>query len=69
MGARKCRCAIDAVTIMVNNIYKIWGEKRIAASLLIDVKGAFDYVFRVTPAQRMRQLGIDNDLIGWSQSF
>lgn len=39
MGACKSRCAIDAAAIMVNNIHKIWGEKKIAASVLIDVKG------------------------------
>lgn len=35
----------------------------------MDVKGAFDYVSRIKLAQWMRQLGIDNDLIGWTQSF
>ena len=30
----------------------------------MDVKGAFDYVSRLKLAQRMRHLGIDNDLIG-----
>lgn len=69
MGAQKSRCAIDAAAIMVDNIHRIWAEKKIGASLLVDVKGAFDYVSRVKLAQRMRQLGIDNDLIGWTQSF
>lgn len=69
MGARKSRCAIDAAAIMVNNVHKIWGEKKITASLLMDVKGAFNYVSRVKLARQMRQLRIDNDLIGWTQSF
>lgn len=51
MGARKSRCAIDAAIIMVDNIHKIWEEKKIAVSLLMDVKGAFDYVSRVKLAQ------------------
>ncbi len=54
MGARKSRCTIDAATIMVDNVHKIWEEKKIAASLLIDVKGAFDYVSYVKLAQQMR---------------
>ncbi len=61
MGARKSRCAIDAVAIMVDRIHKVWDEKKIAKTLLMDVKGAFDYVSRLKLAQRMRQLGIDND--------
>ena len=54
---------------MVDSIHKVWYEKKIAGTLLMDVKGAFDYVSRLKLAQRMRQLGIDNDWIGWTQSF
>ena len=35
----------------------------------MDVKGAFDHVSRAKLVQRMADLGIDNDLIGWTQSF
>ncbi len=35
----------------------------------MDVKRAFDHVSWVKLAQQMRQLGIDNDLIGWTQFF
>ena len=69
IGARKNRCAVDAIAIMVDSIYKVWDEKKIAGALLMDIKGAFDYVSRLKFAQRIRQLRIDNDLIGWTQSF
>lgn len=35
----------------------------------MDVKGAFNHVSRARLAQRMADLGIDDDLIGWMQSF
>ncbi len=35
----------------------------------MDVKGTFDHVCRAELAQRMPELGIDDDLIGWTQSF
>ncbi len=35
----------------------------------MDVKGVFDHVSRAQLAQRMFDLGIDDDLIGWTQSF
>ena len=35
----------------------------------MDVKGAFDHVSRTELAQRMSELGIDDDLIWWTQSF
>lgn len=63
-GVRKSRCAIDVAAIIVDNIHKIWGEEKIAASL--DVKGAFDYVSLVKLAQQMKELEIDNNLIGWT---
>ena len=61
IGARKTRCAINASAIMFDNIHKIWEEKKIQASLLMDIKRTFDYVSRVKLAQQMRQLGVDND--------
>ena len=35
----------------------------------MDVKGAFDHVSRAQLAQRMADLGVDDDFIGWTQSF
>ena len=39
MGARKGRCAVDAVAIMVDSIHKAWEQKKIMGTLLMDVKG------------------------------
>ena len=47
IGTQKSKCAIDAPAMMVDNIHMIWNEKKVAALLLIDVKGAFDYGFWV----------------------
>ena len=35
----------------------------------MDVKRAFDHVSRAQLAQKMYELGIDDDLIGCTQSF
>ena len=35
----------------------------------MDVKGAFDHVSRKKLAERMTDLGLDGDLVGWTQSF
>lgn len=63
---QKSRCAIDVVAIMVNSIYKICEQKKIVETLLMDVKGTFDYVSRLKLTQQMRQLEIDNNLIAWT---
>ena len=69
MGGRKHRSAIDAAAVMIHKVHGIWKDKQIAGALLMDVKGAFDYVSRTKLVQRMRDLGIDDDLIGWTKSF
>ncbi len=45
IGERKYRSAIDAAAVMIHKVYKIWEDKQIAGVLLMDIKGAFDYVF------------------------
>lgn len=40
-----------------------------AAALFIDVKRAFDYVSNTRMVERMIELGIDGDIIRWTQSF
>jgi len=41
MGSRKQRSAIDAVACLIQEVHEAWGEKRLAGTLLMDVKGAF----------------------------
>lgn len=44
---QKSRCIIDAIAIIVNNIYKVWDKKKIAETLLINIKKTFDYISRL----------------------
>ena len=69
MGARKYRSAIDAAALLIQKVQEAWESRKIAGALFMDVKGAFDHVSRAQLAQRMSDLGIDDDLIGWTQSF
>lgn len=69
MEVPKNRCIVDTIAIIVDGIHKIQEEKKIAKTLLIDIKSAFDYVSRLKLAQQMRQLGVNNDLIRWTQFF
>ena len=69
MGARKQRCAIDAVASLVYKIERAWAEKKLAAALFMNVKGAFDRVSKTKLVERMMEQGVDGDLIRWTQSF
>lgn len=69
MGGRKERSAIDAVAMLVHAVQERWEEKKLAAALFMDVKGAFDHVSRGQLLTRMIELGIDGDRATWTCSF
>lgn len=66
MGARKRQSAIDVAAILVQQVDNSWENKKIAGALLMDVKGAFDHVSRAELVKKIIELGIDDDLIGWT---
>ena len=46
MGDQKERSAIDVVVTFVHTVHEKWEEKKLAAALFMDVKGAFDHVLK-----------------------
>ncbi len=69
MGGRKERSAIDAVAALVHIVHEKWEDKKLAAALFMDAKGAFDHVSKGQLLTRMIELGIDGDLVTWTGSF
>src|SRR6267378_4077628 len=69
MGSRKQRSAIDAVACLIQEVHEAWGEKRLAGTLLMDVKGAFPNTNPSRLIQCMVEVGIDGDLVSWVASF
>ncbi len=69
MGGQKKRSAIDVVATLVHTVQEKWEEKKLAAALFMDVKGAFDHVSKGQLLTRMIELGIDGDLMTWTGSF
>ena len=49
---------------MIHKVNKYWENQQIAGALLMDFKGEFDHVSHTRIAQRMAELGIDDDLNG-----
>ena len=66
MGGRKNCSAMDMAALGIHKVYKTWEEEQVAGALLMDVKGIFDHILRAKLAHGMTNLGIDNDLIGWT---
>ena len=69
MSGRKKRLAIDVVATLVHIIHEKWEEKKLAAVLFIDIKGAFDHVSKGQLLNRIIELNINGDLINWTGSF
>ena len=69
MGSRKQRCAIDAVACLIQSTHDSWKRQQLMCALFMDVKGAFDHVNPGRLVSRMGELGLDGDLIRWTQSF
>lgn len=69
MGSRKQRSAIDAVACLIQRTHDSWKRQQLMGALFMDVKGAFDHVNPGRLVSRMGELGLDGDLIRWTQSF
>jgi len=68
-GCRKRRSAVDVVAVLMNRTQQAWQEKRVTGVLLMDVKSAFNNVNRPILSSRLVELGIEPDLIRWTDSF
>lgn len=69
IGGRKEKLAIDAVAVLVHTVQESWEEKKLAAALFIDVKGAFDHISKGQLLKQMIELGVDGDLVTWADFF
>lgn len=68
-GARKKRCAEDALILMQENIHKAWRSKKVLSMISFDVKGAFNGVNKTRLLQRLRARGIPEELVLWIDAF
>ena len=53
----------------MNRTQKAWNEKKVAGTLFMDVKSAFNNVSKIHLEKRMEALGIEADLIRWTMSL
>jgi len=68
-GGRKKRSAVDAVGVLMAEVQPAWQEKKVAAALCMDVAAAFPSVARECLLRKMRNAGLDENLVGWTDSF
>ncbi|ODM14621.1 hypothetical protein SI65_09966 [Aspergillus cristatus] len=59
MGARRHRSAPDAVGCLIEEVHQSWAAKQLAATLFMDIKGAFDHVNAALLVNRLEAMGLD----------
>ena len=64
MGIKKNKSVVNIVVLLIYEVQSRWKKGEKAAVLFMDVKGAFDYVFKKKLAKRIINLRLDGDLIG-----
>jgi len=65
---RKRRSAVDAVAVPMNRTQQAWQGKRVAGTMM-DVKSAFNDVSRPVLSRRLVKLGVEPDLVRWTDSL
>ena len=64
MGVKKNRSAIDVIILFIYEVQGRWKKGEKTTALFIDVKNAFDHVSKKKLAERITNLGFNEDLIG-----
>jgi len=68
-GCRRRRSAVDAAGVLMSVVQEVWKQKKVAAALMIDVAAAFPSIARECLLRKMREMELDKNLVGWTDSF
>ena len=68
-GARPRRSTDQALTILVEGIYRAWRSRKILSLVTFDVQGAYNGVNKEVLQERMLKLGIPKAITQWVYSF
>lgn len=68
-GARKKRSTVQALTVLQENIYNAWREKKVLSIVSFNVKGAYNSVNIGILEHRLRRRRIPEQLIKWIIDF
>ncbi|MGH2638266.1 MAG: reverse transcriptase domain-containing protein, partial [Rhabdochlamydiaceae bacterium] len=68
-GARPRRSTEQALSLLVEAIYRAWRSKRVLSLVTFDVQGAYNGVNKEVLQQRLLEVGIPRKLTEWVKSF
>ena len=67
--ARKKKSAVEAVATLVDTVEKTWADKQIVGALRMDIAAAFPSLSEKSLREEVRNVGVDENLVGWKFSF
>ena len=68
-GGRSCRSMEDAMMLLMENIYEIWGKDEVFSAVFMDVAGAFNNVHHQRLIHNLRKRRIPPKITRWIESF
>jgi len=69
MGGRPGRSAVGAVMTLVHDVQQAKCNGKVLSALFVDVKGAFDHVFRIQLLLVLQFLGFPQAVLSWTDIF
>lgn len=69
MGNRKGRSTDTALELLLEQVHTVWGLKKVASVLSLDIAGAFDTVNHIRLLENLRAKGLPRQLIQMIRSF
>src|SRR5947209_3301571 len=69
IGARPKRSAVDAAIYLITIIDEGNKRRQTTSTQCIDVKGAFDTLYKECLLQTMRKMKLDQKMVRWVESF
>src|SRR5690606_11333136 len=69
MGGRPHRSATDAILALTHDVELGQQQQLVTSALFMNVKGAFDNVFRHRLIHTMTEMGLPKQLISWTKHF
>ena len=69
MRGRKQRSAVDATLRLTHEIQKASSQRHVSSCLMLNVKEAFDNVSRDRLLNTMKNLGISQNIVNWTNDF
>ena len=69
MRDRKFKSAVNAVINLTHDVQHAFNQKKVTSCLLLNVKGAFDYVSKDQLLHNLHKLNLPLTLISWMTDF